>query len=195
MNIPIVSLKDSNEEIARKIYESCTQIGFFYIIDHGLEKYASHMFHCSKEFFELDLETKLKILNDASSKNRGYTSLNGELLSNNFEDCKECFNVLSPDTDTGEYWPPAELLHKGFKEEVQEFYLMMHDLAIKLLGYLERAFKKPNGFFSDSHQKHGPTTLRFLKYPTQIYERNGAGPHRYVKFITDKNYIVVIMAL
>ncbi|KAL0483161.1 hypothetical protein AKO1_014820 [Acrasis kona] len=119
----------------------------------------------------------MKLLNCPKSQNRGYTPLDGEKLNSNLEDCKEVFNILSPESDTEEYWPKTHEVHKDLRNSVQKFYKDLHKLAIVVISHLENALSLPEGFLSNHHQSHGPSTLRFLKYPTQLVQKNGAGPH------------------
>jgi isopenicillin N synthase-like dioxygenase len=175
--VPVISLKDNNDTITKQIVDACYNTGFFFLIDHGLEDDAKKMFEYAKEFFSLDLNEKMKLLNTAESQNRGYTPLHGELLNSSQIDCKEAFNVLSPDIDVAKYWPESENIPSDFKQNVQKFYRSLHALGLQILAHFEKGLGKESGFLSEHHKNHGPTTLRFLKYPTQTEQKNGAGPH------------------
>ena len=84
MNIPIVDLSLMNGKIdeianlADVITHSYTNIGFSYIINHGIESnLINDIMNVSREFYALPLESKLKIKRNEFF--RGYYPLNSSI--------------------------------------------------------------------------------------------------------------------
>jgi len=81
--IPIIDLLDAFSEnievrqrVARKIYDACVRVGFFYVKNHGVdEAIMKDVFGAAKEFFSLPLEDKMEIDLNKSPHFRGYTKL------------------------------------------------------------------------------------------------------------------------
>ncbi|KAL7537535.1 hypothetical protein ACHAXR_007894 [Thalassiosira sp. AJA248-18] len=98
--IPIIDLSQPKHVYAQQIGDACRNVGFFYIINHGVDQEVMEgVLEKSKEFFELDLESKLKVSSngsggtngggedvavDANEKKgyRGYFGIGGEDLEN-----------------------------------------------------------------------------------------------------------------
>lgn len=85
--IPIIDLSQPKHVYAQQIGDACRNVGFFYIINHGVnQEDMDDVLEKSKQFFDLDLESKLKASNggDGSEKKgyRGYFEIGGEDLEN-----------------------------------------------------------------------------------------------------------------
>ncbi|KAJ0560872.1 putative flavanone 3-dioxygenase [Helianthus annuus] len=62
-----------------KQLDACMDSGFFYVTNHGIsEEFMDQVFTQSKNFFDLPLEEKMKLLRN--EKHRGYTPALDELL-------------------------------------------------------------------------------------------------------------------
>lgn len=60
-------------------WQACLDCGFFYVINHGMsEEFMDEVFAQSKQFFELPISEKMKLLRN--EKHRGYTPILDELL-------------------------------------------------------------------------------------------------------------------
>jgi len=83
--IDIQGLRSGNleevEEAAKKIGDACKDIGFFYIVNHGIStNIIDDTFRYSKEFFDLPLNEKMKYsLENNSMSFRGYSPALSEL--------------------------------------------------------------------------------------------------------------------
>lgn len=59
-DLPIIDLSDfekRKQEIVRDISNACKNVGFFYVINHGIpEDVVKNMFQDSKDFFNLPTE-------------------------------------------------------------------------------------------------------------------------------------------
>src|SRR5438034_123611 len=69
------------KKVAIQIGEACRNIGFFYLINHGIaEELIARGFAEAKRFFALPLERKREIAIEKSPCHRGYFGLGGENL-------------------------------------------------------------------------------------------------------------------
>ena len=85
--IPIIDLSQPKHVYAQQIGDACRNVGFFYIINHGVDQDVMEgVMKQSKKFFGLDLESKLQVSNEGSGGNkkgyRGYFGIGGENLEN-----------------------------------------------------------------------------------------------------------------
>ena len=89
--IPVINLEQPLEKYAKQIGDACRDIGFFYIINHGIEEcIMNDVMDASKRLFDLDLESKLALTgrddddNGAEKKKgyRGYFGIGSEDLDN-----------------------------------------------------------------------------------------------------------------
>ena len=86
--MPIIDLKgfDVNDEasvarVAAEIGAACREVGFFYVINHGVEQsLVEDVFAQSKSFFAKPLAEKLEVSMDKVGGNRGYIKVMGEVL-------------------------------------------------------------------------------------------------------------------
>ena len=59
--------------------QACIDVGFFYLINHGLDlDLLDEVFEQSKRFFALPIEEKMKVIHDEN--HRGYTPFEEEAL-------------------------------------------------------------------------------------------------------------------
>lgn len=87
--IPVIDLSQPKNIYAQQIRDACRNVGFFYIINHGVDQgLMDGVMDKSKKFFELDLESKLEVSNRSGAGNgrkkgyRGYFGIGGEDLEN-----------------------------------------------------------------------------------------------------------------
>jgi len=86
-SIPVIDLSQPKEVYAKQIGDACRNVGFFYIVNHGVDqKVMEGIMDMSRNFFDLDLSTKLKVSSCNNSENkkgyRGYFEIGGEDLDN-----------------------------------------------------------------------------------------------------------------
>uniref|UniRef100_A0A6S8SXT3 Fe2OG dioxygenase domain-containing protein n=2 Tax=Ditylum brightwellii TaxID=49249 RepID=A0A6S8SXT3_9STRA len=90
--IPVINMQDSKSQIYQSLNDACRNVGFFYVINHGISQtLMSEMFTLSKQFFQgLSINEKMKIHNTSSTKGlRGYFQIGQEDLNDKFgaRDC------------------------------------------------------------------------------------------------------------
>lgn len=87
--IPIVDFrgflsgtKAEKDDTAREILEGFTSSGFVYLSNAGIDKNTiSNVFSCSKKFFALPAEEKLRLAWETPESNRGYVAPGREKVS------------------------------------------------------------------------------------------------------------------
>jgi isopenicillin N synthase-like dioxygenase len=192
--IPIIDLAAMREgeagldAVAKKIGAACRDVGFFYVVNHGVDaELLAETFAQSKRFFALPLATKQEIAIEKVGGNRGYIAVLHEALDPaQGADMKESFNVgleLAPDDPeilarapfrSLNAWPNVE----GFRATVLAYYEACSTLAARL----HRAFACDLGldldFFADKFRRP-METLRLLHYPAapSTGEPSRAGAH------------------
>ena len=102
VSIPIIDISslrmainyvDKNSDVIQQIKKACTEIGFFYIKNHGVpDNLISYLEKLSRDFFSLPNEVKREISMDkGGSAWRGYFSV-GEEVTSGIPDQKEGTN-------------------------------------------------------------------------------------------------------
>jgi isopenicillin N synthase-like dioxygenase len=180
--------------VAHKIAEACRNIGFFYLINHGVPgALTERTFAEARRFFALPLEKKREIAIEKSPCHRGYFGLGGENLDPKKQryagDLKEGIKIgrdLAADhalvrAGTPLHGPdqwPTDL--PGWREVMQESYDALVRLGREIMHALALALELPEDHFD--RWLTGPmATLGPLHYPPhegRISEsRLGAGAH------------------
>jgi len=169
--LPIIDLSDASSPTARQtvgkqLVRSIEQIGFFYVVGHGIEpRLATNAFDSAREFFSLNEAQKQEIAVDQTQRGwmrKGLTRLEGSVSA----DVKEVFfwgrEVAADDPDVvgklplvaPNQWPDASLPH--FKPHILEYYQEVMSLGLRLLEYIalgldqnpntiHRKYRKPLG--------------------------------------------------
>jgi len=194
--LPIIDLASSGEgeadalvRIAAEVGAACRDVGFFYVVNHGVEtSLIAEAFAQSHRFFALPLDEKRRLAIEAIGGNRGYSGLLHEALDPaRGPDMKEAFNVgldLAPDDPeliagkpfrSANAWPDLP----GFRQTLLAYF----DACAALGARLHRAFASDLGlnpdFFADKFDRP-MATLRLLHYPAPSLGADleiGAGAH------------------
>jgi isopenicillin N synthase-like dioxygenase len=194
--LPIIDLGSSGEAdnaslttIAAEVGAACRDVGFFYVVNHGVApELIAKAFAQSHDFFALPVADKRELAIETIGGNRGYSGLLHEALDPaRGPDMKEAFNVgLDLAADDPELlaglpfrslnaWPGVP----GFRETLLSYY----DACAGLGARLHRAFADDlglsRGFFDDKFDRP-MATLRLLHYPAPSHgsdPQTGAGAH------------------
>ncbi len=175
--------------VAAEIGAACRDVGFFYVVNHGVDKVLiAEAFARSRAFFALPVADKRKLAIEAVGGNRGYSGLLHEALDPaRGPDMKEAFNVgldLAPDDPELISGQPFRSLNAwpnlpGFRETTLAYFSACAALGARL----HRAFALNLGldpdFFADKFDRP-MATLRLLHYPAPPRgsdPRTGAGEH------------------
>ncbi len=175
--------------IAAAVGTACRDVGFFYVVNHGVEAaLIAEAFAQSHEFFALPLADKRKLAIETIGGNRGYSGLLHEALDPaQGADMKEAFNVgleLAPDDPELRAMKPFRSLNAWPEShKFRETALAYYQACAALGGRLHRAFARDLGlkpdFFDDKFDRP-MATLRFLHYPAPPRgsdPQTGAGAH------------------
>ena len=191
--VPIIDLRglagdgDSFARIARAIGVAAREVGFFYVVDHGVAPaLVDAAFDRLRAFFALPLGEKQALAIETIGGNRGYSGLKHEALDPKAgADLKEAFNVgldLAPDDPDILAGAPFRRLNAwpnvpGFKATTLDYFGACTKLALALHEAFAVDLTLPRNFFADKFSKP-MTTLRFLHYPASSNEAEvGAGAH------------------
>ncbi|KAI0754593.1 Clavaminate synthase-like protein [Daedaleopsis nitida] len=182
-DIPIINLASARSPdpevrraLADEIRDACINVGFFYIMNHGIPKETiSTTVDAAKKFFALPLSTKMSMDIHNSANFKGYTALLGENTNpENRGDLHEGFDLGWEDplgatrandgAMTGEnVWPDSL---PGFREAVLEYYHAAVRLGQSLFPLFALALDLPEDFFDDKTTKPA-AIMRLLYYPPQ----------------------------
>ncbi len=182
------------KEVARRIGEACRNIGFFYLVNHGVPQHViDRAFAEARRFFALPLERKREIAIEKSPCHRGYFGMGGENLDPRKQryagDLKEGIKIgrdLPPDHPLvragtplhgPDQWPSGL---PGWREAMQSCYDALVGLGREIMHAFALALGLPETYFD--RWLTGPmATLGPLHYPPQqgpiSEERLGAGAH------------------
>lgn len=199
--LPVIDLADRNlSRIAAQIGAACREIGFFYIVGHGVpETLIAETFARSRWFFMQDPAEKARVGIERIGNNRGYVGLQREALDpTRPADLKEAFNVgleLAADHPDLHAGVPFRGLNGWPPEPAFRSTLLAYFAATQALGaWLHRAFACDLGLAADYFETRidrPMSTLRLLHYPPQPASAEpgqiGAGEH------TDYGNITLLM--
>lgn len=179
---------------AHEIGKACREIGFFYIINHGVtQALIAATFDQAKRFFALPVAQKAEIAIENSSCHRGWFQIGGENLdparqkaTGDFKEGIKIGRDLPADhplvaAGTPLHGPnqwPANL--PGWREAMQSYYDTLTALGTQILHAFAISLGLDENFF-DEFLTTPMTTLGPLHYPPQtghITEAQiGAGAH------------------
>jgi isopenicillin N synthase-like dioxygenase len=189
--LPVIDM--SQEDAHWQIGAAARDIGFFYIINHGVpEALIADVYARAQEFFALPAARKAEIAIEQSACHRGYFVVGGENLDPEKQkagDLKEGIKIgrdlplTHPRVVAGvplhgpNLWPAGL---PGWREVMQTYYDAMEALGRRMMQEFARALDLEPGFF-DQYLGEPMTTLGPLHYPPQtgrITEAQiGAGAH------------------
>ncbi len=180
-HIPIVDVSDlvagraSQRAVANQLGDACRESGFFYVVGHGVDQDLQRRLHeLSREFFALDVDTKLKIRMALGGRAwRGYFRVGGELTSG------------KPDQKEGLYFgaelPPDDPrvgagtpLHgpnlfpekpEGLRSAVLAYMAALTALGHRLMAGLALSLGLEESYFADHGMAEPLTLFRIFNYP------------------------------
>lgn len=196
-SLPIISVAGLNspdpalrQKVAAELGKACREVGFFYVIDHGMTAdCVATTFAEAQRFFALPVAEKEKLSIKQSIHNRGYVAMADEKLNPQAgADMKEAFNIGvdlpadHPDVIAGKpfrgnnFWPELSAWRDNM--------LLYFDACLTLGRLIHRGFSIDLGLpehHFDAHLDHPIATLRLLHYPPGAGETErhdgGAGEH------------------
>jgi isopenicillin N synthase-like dioxygenase len=190
--IPVIDLSglgttEADRRLAREIGEAARGIGFFTIVNHGVEAgLIDAMFAAGRGFFARSVAEKASLSIKRSPHNRGYVGLSEEALDpTKGADVKEAFNIgLEMPADHPEVlagrpfrgvnlWPADA----AFRQTALAYFDAVWKLGVALHRPVALDLGLPADWFAGSLD--APlATLRILRYPpASRAETSGAGEH------------------
>jgi isopenicillin N synthase-like dioxygenase len=182
---------------AHEIRRICHEVGFFTLVDHGVEQeWIDRWFAMLEAFFALPEDTKAIIDKTLSPHFRGWERVGAELTDNRV-DHREQLDVsteyppreVGPDDppylrlDGPNQWLPEQVL-PGFHAMVDEFLTRMGALADKLMTVFEAALELPAGTFRERFGERPLSFTKLIHYPTTPPGEAGVNGHHDAGFLT-----------
>jgi isopenicillin N synthase-like dioxygenase len=188
MTVPIIDISPywsgltaRKRSVAQQINEACRDIGFLVIAGHRVpEDLIQAVDQVSREFFDLPLEEKMRVVRPAPDVTRGYIPLEGESVARSRGeyapgDLNESLMIGPVEVgDAVYYHSPAAGKHfapnlwperpAALREVYTTYFRVMADLARTLMRLFALALDQPETFFDDKIDKH-ISRLRVRNYP------------------------------
>lgn len=209
-SLPILDLEDltsddieKRKSLARELYKDCSEVGFFYVINHHIpQEITDATFEMSKKFFALPEEEKMKVYTGLAPDDQytGYHPMAKYVKGQRkYTDLREAFN-LNYDPNYDPITPPKEKASKTFDNmwpesmpEMKETMMKYHSECLKLgrrmIKLVALAFGLDEDYFNDAVQ--APSAgMRILRYPVQEESEedvNGIRPHTDFQTLTFVN--------
>ncbi|KAJ7914099.1 thymine dioxygenase [Mycena leptocephala] len=183
--IPIIDFSPfldgtKKQEVADKMLTAFKDIGFIYLINHGIpQERIAQMFEMSKTFFAQPMEIKELAPHPTSgTQARGYSAPGQEKVTQHVydraaiaalraqaPDAKESFECgREGDPVMPNIWLPDGVL-PGFKEICLDFFWLCYDIELNILRALALGFGLPEEYFVTYHAA-ADNQLRLLHYPS-----------------------------
>ncbi|WP_233402198.1 isopenicillin N synthase family dioxygenase [Marinomonas ostreistagni] len=180
------------QSVAEKIGYVCENLGFLYVVNHGVSKeLMDKVKSYTKLFFDLPLGEKEKLnLEQSGESFRGYIPMYGENVDPEYtKDFKECFDYALHEEKVSPFFGPNIMpdFIPDFKEVMETYHAEMLKLANKLIGAISVSLGLPFDYFYKL-QQHPISIQRLLHYPPQTgkisREEIGIGEHTDYGFLT-----------
>ena len=200
--IPVVDLSawfdgDSQRRarLCRDLGEICHEIGFFYVINHGIPQAVSETYlQAMKAFFELPLAQRAAIDKQFSPQFRGWEQLGSELTNNNI-DYREQLDVgverdaiVDPDPYymalVGPNQWPEEIRLPGFRATVTDYFERLGELSRQLLRAMSIALGLEPTHIENVFGANPSPYLKLIRYPHTRPGGQGVGTHKDSGFLT-----------
>ncbi|KAJ7840241.1 thymine dioxygenase [Mycena leptocephala] len=170
----------NKQEVANAILASFKDIGFVYLLNHGIpQERVTQMFEMSKTFFAKPMEIKQLAPHPPSGTHqRGYSAPGREKVTQHVydpdaiaahraqaPDAKESFSCgRENDTVMPNIWLPDGVL-PDFKETCLDFFWLCHEIGLNILRALALGFGLDEEYFLKYHTAPD-NELALLHYPS-----------------------------
>lgn len=191
--LPVLSLADAPDTLARDLGESFRTFGFALVRDHGLDAaLVARAWDLTAQFFALPESEKRRFLIPGQGGARGYTAFGTEIAKGaRAHDLKEFWHVgrdLPPGHPLSDSMPPNvwPARPEGFRETFEELYAEMDRVGAIVLSRIAVWLGLDPHWF-DPAIADGNSVLRLLHYPPVPHVEGGAiraGAHEDINLIT-----------
>ncbi|KAK5175301.1 uncharacterized protein LTR77_000439 [Saxophila tyrrhenica] len=187
---------EDRKAVAEEVRRASHDIGFFYIVNHGIDpSYKEQAFEKAKLFFELPEEQKMEVFTGrVPGEFVGYHPM--EAYNRNqwkHRDLSEAFNLaydastdpeaVDKDEPSISIWPSDQ---PEFKQAMYGYHTQLLQLARRLTRIFALALHVPEDAF-DEYIKTPEAGMRIIHYPSQERSRDdqqGIGAHTDVECFT-----------
>ncbi|KAL3689724.1 hypothetical protein R1sor_016033 [Riccia sorocarpa] len=157
--LDVVDLSNPNKaELAKAVRRACIDVGFFYLINHGIDqKLMDEVLVQSKRFFDLPTEEKMKVKFDKN--HRGYTPMAEEHLdpeNSTQGDSKEGYYIgwdVSADDPMASkplhgpnQWPSEDVL-PGWRTVMEKYYFEVLKLGHRVASLIALSLELRPDYF------------------------------------------------
>lgn len=181
---------------ARDLVQACHEVGFFTLVDHGVDAgFIDRYFALLEEFFALPEEEKAIIEKHQSPHFRGWERVGAELTDNKV-DYREQLDLSTENPpyprdvepvylrlDGPNQWLPDEIL-PGFSRIVAEFFARMTALADELMEVLAVGLGLAPTVFRDRFGERPHSLAKLISYPPTPPDMAGVNAHHDAGFLT-----------
>ena len=182
-------------ELSQLVRQVCHEIGFFYVINHGIPTSVSHSYlQTLKAFFALSQDTKRAIDKQGSAQFRGWEQLGSE-LTNNQIDYREQIDIgveRRAISDPDPYymaligpnqWPPSDEI-PGFRETVNDYFMRLTEVSRQILRIMSLALGLDENHIERVFGENPSPYLKLIRYPQTRAGGHGVGVHKDSGFLT-----------
>jgi len=200
--IPVIDLEHwfdgsdrSRRELCTQVNRVCHEIGFFYIINHGIPaRLSADYLAMARAFFALPLVTRQAIDKHNSAQFRGWEQLGSE-LTNNEVDYREQIDIgverATIDNPDPYYmalvgpnqWPPEDVLPE-FRQTVSDYFARLSGIAQQLLRIMSFALGLKESYIEQVFGENPSPYLKLIRYPRTQAGGQGVGVHKDSGFLT-----------
>lgn len=201
-DIPVVSLiewrqgPDGRQSFAEQVVAACHEVGFFTLVDHGIDaSFIADYFAALESFFALPGSAKALIDKRQSPHFRGWEQVGAELTDNRVDyreqlDLSTEHSPYAPDAlpaylrlDGPNQWLPESVL-PGFHSIVSEFLARMGALADDLMEVLAVGLGLEANAFRTVFGERPLSFAKLISYPPTPDGQAGVNGHHDAGFLT-----------
>ncbi len=202
-SLPVLDLaqlagsETEQNEFLTRLRESARDVGFFYLINHGINpQLQQNVQNITRVFFDLPQEEKLRVSMIHSPHFRGY-NLAGVEYTREQRDQREQFDIgadrepllLQPDDAAWKrlqgpnLWPEAL---PQLRPVINAWQQEMTNVALRLLRAFARSLSLPEDAFDALYGRYPNEHVKLIRYPGQSAEESqqGVGAHKDSGFLT-----------
>jgi isopenicillin N synthase-like dioxygenase len=191
-SLPLVDISrfgaggDAREEFLARLRHAAHDVGFFYVVGHGIDPAVTEaVLDSAREFFALPVEERLRIENVNSPQFRGYTREGTEYTAG-APDQRDQLDIgperepLSLGADDPAYlrligpnqWPVGV---PSLKPAVLTWMAEADRVARQVLRALAAALGQPEGYFDEWFDDEANLSLKVVRYPGSGEQDSGQG--------------------
>lgn len=181
---------------AHALVQACHEIGFFTLVDHGVDAdFIASYFTALRAFFALPEDVKARIDKRQSPHFRGWERVGSELTDNRV-DYREQLDLSTENPayppgvqpaylrlDGPNQWLPEEVL-PGFRGIVTAFMERMGRLADELMALLAEGLDLPSDTFRERFGERPLSFAKLISYPPTPPGEAGVNGHHDAGFLT-----------